>query len=86
MAVVVLLPHSREAVHVAAEISELVEVNQIRLDEDLSVSQLAEQIGIDTSTLHRLLFTPGRTPYDRTLHKIRRFLDGRKRGGRRRAS
>jgi DNA-binding Xre family transcriptional regulator len=71
------------------EVSELAEVNQIRLDEDLSVAQLADQIGIDTSTLHRLLFSPGRKPYDRTLHKIRRFLDGRnsrKRTGRRRAS
>ncbi len=56
---------------------EIAELNQIRLDEDLSVSTLAQGIGIDQSTLHRLLFTPERKPWDRTLHKIRRFLEQR---------
>ena len=58
--------------------NELAELNRIRLEEDLSVATLAAGIGVDTSTLHRLLFTPNREPYDRTLYKIRRFLDTRK--------
>jgi len=57
---------------------EIAQLNQIRLDEDLSVATLAQGIGIDASTLHRLLFIPGREPWDRTLHKIRRYLDQRK--------
>jgi DNA-binding Xre family transcriptional regulator len=58
--------------------TEIAALNQIRLDEDLSVAQLADSIGIDASTLHRLLFMPGRKPYDRTLHKIQRFLEQHK--------
>lgn len=60
--------------------NEIAELNQIRLNDDLSVATLADEIGIDQSTLHRLLFLPGRKPWDRTLHKIRRFLDERKAG------
>jgi len=50
---------------------EIVELNRIRLEEDLSVPVLASAIGIERSALHRLLFTPGREPRDRTLHIIR---------------
>jgi DNA-binding Xre family transcriptional regulator len=57
---------------------ELVELNRIRLDEDKSYGELAAEIGLaDQSTLHRLLKSP-RVPLDRTLHKIRRFLDERR--------
>lgn len=59
-------------------------LNRIRLDEDLTYEQLAELIrqsgagDVDPSVLHRMLNTPDYKPFDRTLHKIRRFLDGRK--------
>lgn len=64
---------SESKVHsVANEISTL---NEIRLSKDLSVQALASRIGIERSALHRLLFTPGREPRDRTLYKIRQFLE-----------
>jgi hypothetical protein len=59
-------------------VKELAELNRIRLDEDLSIATLALGIGIDPSALHRLLFLPNRQPWDRTLHKVRRFLAARK--------
>jgi hypothetical protein len=65
---------------------EIAELNQIRLDEDLPIATLAQAIGIDQSTLHRLLFVPGREPWDRTLHKIRRYLAERKAAEERKAA
>ena len=71
----------------AHEISEL---NQIRLEADLSVQQLADDIEfvtghrIERSALHRLLYTPGREPRDRTLHKIRQYLEEQRRAPKRR--
>jgi transcriptional regulator with XRE-family HTH domain len=57
---------------------ELTELNRIRLEEDKSYESLAEEIGIgDTSTLYRLLNQPEREPQDRTLYKIRKYLDAR---------
>lgn len=57
---------------------ELIELNRIRLDEDKSYGELAAEIGLsDPSTLNRLL-RGTREPMDRTLHKIRRFLDSRR--------
>lgn len=68
--------------HVLPEIAEL---NRIRLDEDLTLDELATEISsvaggdpIDGSTLSKLFSDPDRRPIDRTLHKIRRFLDDRK--------
>lgn len=59
-------------------LAELIELNQIRLDEDKSYAELASEIGLgNPSTLNRLL-RGERGPMDRTLHKIRRFLDGRR--------
>lgn len=56
---------------------ELVELNRIRLDEDRSFGDLATAIGLrDASTLNRLL-RGKRQPTDRTLHKVRLFLDSR---------
>jgi transcriptional regulator with XRE-family HTH domain len=57
--------------------NELLELNRIRLDEDLTYEDLAERIGIDRTTLLRLLQQPNRGAHDRTLHKIRRYLDQR---------
>lgn len=66
-----------QSVKGGAVVKELAQLNQIRLDEDLSLATLANGIGIDQSALHRLLFLPERQPRDRTLHKIRRYLDTR---------
>lgn len=67
-------------------IQELEELNAIRLDENLTYRQLEQLTGISLHTLHQLLNSENPRPFDRTVHRIRRFLDGRKRGGRRRAS
>jgi transcriptional regulator with XRE-family HTH domain len=58
---------------------ELIALNQIRLDRDLSYDQLAEALGKygkapSPTTINNYLL--GRNePSDRNLHKIRRFLD-----------
>jgi predicted DNA-binding protein (UPF0251 family) len=54
---------------------ELAELNQIRLDDDLTWDELGEQVGVDGPTLHRLVKQPDRKAFDRTMHKIRRFLE-----------
>jgi hypothetical protein len=51
------------------------ELNRIRLDDNRSYASLATEIGIDPGALYKIL--NGRSePYDRTLHKISRYLDG----------
>lgn len=64
---------------------EIAELNRIRLDEDLTLDELAAEVSviaggdpIDGSTLSKLFSDPDRRPMERTLHKIRRFLDDRK--------
>lgn len=52
-------------------------LNQVRLDEDYSYAQLAQQIGVDPGGLHKLLNGKSEQPYDRTLFKVRRFLEKR---------
>lgn len=54
-------------------IPELIELNQIRLDADLSYPELAERIGISESALKRTM-RHDTEPRDRTLHKIKRFV------------
>lgn len=50
------------------------ELNQLRLDEDRSYADLGKEIGIDPGALHKIL--NGRAePYDRTMAKVRRFLE-----------
>jgi len=66
----------------------LAQVNQLRLEEDLTYSDLGEQIGIDAGALYRILNGQA-VPIDRTLFKIRRFIERRelaKRAQRKRAS
>ena len=55
--------------------SELIQLNRIRLERDLSYGRLAGLIGLKRQTLFRLLSQDGCTPHDRTLYKIRRYLD-----------
>lgn len=57
-------------------IPELVRLDQIRLDEDLTYKELSTLTGVNYQTLHDLL-QAGTQPYDRTLNKIRRFLEKR---------
>jgi transcriptional regulator with XRE-family HTH domain len=59
-------------------ISELLELQRIRLDEDLTYRELGDLVGVNRMTLYQLLNDPDTQPYDRTLHKIRRFLDSRR--------
>jgi hypothetical protein len=54
------------------------ELNRIRLDDDRSYASLAAEIGIDPGALYRLLNEDDREPWDRTVHKIRRYLDTRR--------
>ena len=54
------------------------ELNRIRLDDDRSYNALAADIGIDSAALYKLLNDDTRDPWDRTVHKIRRFLTERK--------
>lgn len=54
------------------------ELNRIRLDDDRSYAALAADIGIDPGALYKLLNDDVRDPWDRTLHKIRRYLDARR--------
>jgi transcriptional regulator with XRE-family HTH domain len=57
----------------------LAQVNQLRLEEDLTYLDLAERIGINAGALYRILNGQS-DPIDRTVFKIQRFLDQRKSG------
>jgi len=59
---------------------ELEQLNDVRLERDWTFRQLAEDmasrdLSIPARTLHLLLTNPPDKPYDRTLFKIRRYLD-----------
>lgn len=56
-------------------ISELVELNELRLSENLTYRELEERTGISYRTLYDLLTRHNPRPYDRTIRRIRRFLD-----------
>lgn len=49
-------------------------LNRIRLDEDRSYADLAAGIGMDPGGLYKIL-NENSEPYDRTIHKMRRFLE-----------
>ncbi len=50
-------------------------LNLFRLDQDVSYADLASAIGIDPGGLYKILNDQSARPYDRTLYKIRRYLD-----------
>jgi AraC-like DNA-binding protein len=58
--------------------NEIAEVNGIRLRDNLSIPTLAREMGLERSTLHRVLKTPGRAPHDTTLYRIQEWLTKRK--------
>jgi hypothetical protein len=71
---------------------EIDELNAIRLDRDWSYQELADDMeaaghGVPSKTLHALL-TQRPKPYDRTLYKIRKYLEHLRTasGGRKRAA
>jgi len=67
-------------------LDELLDLKQIRLELDLTYTALAHACGLkDSSHLYRLLHGQ-RHPGDRTLFKIRRYLDAHKAPRRRKAS
>lgn len=57
----------------------IAELAQIRLDENLSYSKLSALIGVPQKTLHRAMQDRSTTPIDRTLHRIKLFVESRRR-------
>ena len=53
---------------------DLIHLNRLRLERDLTYGRLAGLIGLKRQTLFRLLSQDDCTPHDRTLYKIRRYL------------
>lgn len=58
-------------------IPEVLELQRIRLDEDLTYRELEALTGVNRQTLYQLLNDSHVRPIDRTLHKIRRYLEAR---------
>ena len=55
-------------------VQEIVELNRIRLERDLTYQRLADETGISLQTLYRILNQPNARLRDRTLYKVQRFL------------
>jgi transcriptional regulator with XRE-family HTH domain len=64
---------------------ELTELRTFRLENGLTYRALADKVGVAYRTLYGLLNEPSPRPYDRTLFKIRRFLESQRTPSRRRA-
>jgi DNA-binding Xre family transcriptional regulator len=58
-------------------VNELHELNQNRLDKDLTYRELSRRVGITVARLHSILNSPSNRVRlrDRTLHKIRLYLE-----------
>lgn len=52
-------------------------INRIRLEENRSYAALALEIGVDPGALYKILNRQS-DPYDRTLHKLERYIDRRR--------
>jgi predicted transcriptional regulator len=55
-------------------LTDLINLNRIRLEGDLTYDRLSEMTQIHPRTLYRILTTPNARVHDRTLFKIQRFL------------
>lgn len=53
---------------------DLKDLSKIRLQRDLTYADLAREIGVNTTTVYRLLTRPDRHVHDRTLYKVREYL------------
>jgi len=62
-------------------VTELAELNRIRLERDLTYEQLAELTGIKQVTLYRIMTTVNPKLRDRTLYKVQKFLRNTKTTG-----
>lgn len=54
---------------------EVVELNRLRLERNLTYKRLAAGIGITLPTLYRILRDPNSRMHDRTLYRLRRYLE-----------
>jgi hypothetical protein len=61
-------------------LSELHVLSQYRLERDLTYDELAEQIGLTGPTTYRILTVPNPKLRERTVFKIRRFVERLKQG------
>jgi hypothetical protein len=55
-------------------------LNQFRLEHDLTLQQISDRIGalgyrLTASTLQRMIANPDRRPIERSLYKVRKFLE-----------
>jgi predicted transcriptional regulator len=61
-------------------VNDLVELNRLRLERDLTYDRLAQLTGLRIQTLYRILTVPNAKLHDRTLYKIQKFLARQKKG------
>ena len=57
------------------ELEEVRRLNELRLERDWSYRELADDMGFPEKTIHRILTTRNVRLYQRTLFKIRRYLE-----------
>jgi transcriptional regulator with XRE-family HTH domain len=57
---------------------EIIELRRIRLEEDLTYLELARRIGLSERTLYRAMNVPDSNVWDRTMFKMRRYLNRRR--------
>lgn len=53
----------------------IAQLHSVRLQRDLTYEELAEQVGLSSRNLFRLMNERGAAMHDRTLHKIRQYLE-----------
>lgn len=60
-----------------ATMSDRDRLRRVRLEQDLTYREMAARVGISTMALHNYL-SGDSDPTERTLYKIRQYLDGRR--------
>lgn len=55
-------------------IQEIRDLQRVRLERDLTYRELADLLGMSERGIAKLLGTPRPKPWERTLHKVRKFL------------
>jgi transcriptional regulator with XRE-family HTH domain len=53
---------------------ELMQLNRLRIERDLTYAKLAKEVGLTAPAVYRLLTTPNAKAHDRTLYRIRKYL------------
>ena len=54
---------------------EVIELNRLRLEKNLTYERMADGIGITRPTLYRILRNPDARMHDRTMYRVRRYLN-----------